>query len=109
MVRYVVQRYSRFPIYEPAEGGYYYDGREHITLRARNTVEFVNENKVKFLDFINHFLHTGSVEISTGITAVNIDISYQPVVSLAKGDEAFLLFSDGEAFLRLFECGNSDV
>ena len=25
-VKYIVQRYARFPIYEPAEGGYYYDG-----------------------------------------------------------------------------------
>ena len=28
MVKYVIQRYERFPIYEPAEGGYYYEGRE---------------------------------------------------------------------------------
>ena len=28
MVKYVIQRYSRYPIYEPAEGGYYYEGRE---------------------------------------------------------------------------------
>lgn len=28
MVRYVVQRYQRYAIYEPAEGGYYYEGRE---------------------------------------------------------------------------------
>jgi len=28
MVRYVIQRYERYRIYEPAEGGYYYEGRE---------------------------------------------------------------------------------
>lgn len=27
-MRYIVQRYSRYAIYEPAEGGYYYDGME---------------------------------------------------------------------------------
>jgi hypothetical protein len=27
-MRYIVQRYSRYAIYEPAEGGYYYDGLE---------------------------------------------------------------------------------
>ena len=26
-VKYVVQRYERYRIYEPAEGGYYYEGR----------------------------------------------------------------------------------
>jgi len=25
-VKYIVQRYQRYAIYEPAEGGYYYDG-----------------------------------------------------------------------------------
>ena len=28
MVKYVIQRYERYPIYERAEGGYYYEGRE---------------------------------------------------------------------------------
>jgi hypothetical protein len=28
MVRYVVQRYARYAIFESAESGYYYDGRE---------------------------------------------------------------------------------
>ena len=27
-MRYVVQRYQRYPIFEPAEGSYYYDGIE---------------------------------------------------------------------------------
>ena len=26
--KYIVQRYARFPIFEPAEGGYYYEGLE---------------------------------------------------------------------------------
>jgi hypothetical protein len=28
MVDYIVQGYDRYPIYEPAEGGYYYEGLE---------------------------------------------------------------------------------
>lgn len=28
MAKYVIQRYQRYPIFEPAEGGYYYEGRE---------------------------------------------------------------------------------
>jgi len=28
MTKYVVTEYKNYPIYEPAEGGYYYNGRE---------------------------------------------------------------------------------
>ena len=28
MVKYIIQRYERYRIYEPAEGGYYYEGKQ---------------------------------------------------------------------------------
>ena len=37
-VRYVVQKYERYAIYEPAEGGYYYEGKEpfdYLTLDTK--------------------------------------------------------------------------
>jgi hypothetical protein len=38
MVRYVIQRYARYPIYEPAEGGYCYDGREPDEYTVHDTL-----------------------------------------------------------------------
>jgi len=29
-VKYIIQMYERYSIYEPAEGGYYYEGREPV-------------------------------------------------------------------------------
>jgi hypothetical protein len=41
-VKYVIQRYERFPIYGPAEGGYYYNGREPDSYAIFNTCEEAN-------------------------------------------------------------------
>ena len=56
MVKYVVQKYTKYPIYEPAEGGYYYEGiepedhpwaicntKEEAVLRLRELVKSENE------------------------------------------------------------------
>ncbi|GHU58488.1 hypothetical protein AGMMS49975_25130 [Clostridia bacterium] len=50
-MKYIVQRYTRFPIYEPAEGGYYYDGSEADDwYEIFDTIEEANNHLKKLVE-----------------------------------------------------------
>jgi hypothetical protein len=51
MVRYVIQAYDRYPIYEPAEGGYYYEGLKSVyTVGIYDTKEEAIEDLKKYVE-----------------------------------------------------------
>jgi len=77
---YVVQRYDRYSIYEPAEGGYYYEGLEPVDFsQAFDTRqeaidslrEFIDEENATLAREDEGFLTFWEYENQAGASSIN--------------------------------------
>ncbi len=59
--KYTIQQYSRYPIYEPAEGGYYYEGLEPDNDEDEM---FVYDTKVDAIDTLRIFVVEENAQIA---------------------------------------------
>ena len=70
-VKYVIQKYARYPIYEPAEGGYYYEGlgSDAVIATCDTKEETIGHLKKYIEELKNDMIEANQEECDDGMEA----------------------------------------
>ena len=88
---------------------YFFNEIKGISLGTGEPVQLIHKNQIKFICFRYQLLYARTLQVTSCISPVHVNISYDPVLGFTVRNQTFLLFADRISLLCLLQCGDPDI